>query len=242
MRQGRFYLTGLMMVMGCLALIALISVKGARAVEGGVVTGKVVFQGQAPAPLPIRMDADPVCLTQNKDGATAEEVVVNPNGTLKNVFIYVKEGLQGQKFEAPKEPVVFDQRGCRYHPHVFGVMVNQPFQIVNSDGTLHNVHSLAKSSKEFNLGMPIQGMKLTQTFTAPEVMVKIKCEVHPWMAAYGGVLDHPFFAVTGDDGTFSIKGLPPGEYVLEAWHEKFGTQTATVKVPETGEANFTFKA
>jgi hypothetical protein len=187
------------------------------------------------------MDADPVCLLQHKGGAASEEVVVNPNGTLKNVFVYVKEGLQGQKFEAPKDPVVFDQKGCHYEPHVFGIMTNQPLQILNSDGTLHNVHALPKNSKEFNLGMPIQGMKLTKAFAAPEIMVKIKCEVHPWMAAYGGVVEHPFYAVSGDDGTFTIKDLPPGEYVLEAWHEKYGTQTATVKVPETTEASFTFK-
>jgi hypothetical protein len=183
-----------------------------------------------------------VCLLQNKNGGTSEDVVVNPNGTLKNVFVYVKQGLEGQKFDTPLDPIVFDQRGCRYHPHVFGIAVNQPLQILNSDGTLHNVHSLPKNSKEFNLGMPIQGMKLTQKFTAPEVMVKIKCEVHPWMAAYAGVLEHPFYSVTGDDGTFSLKGLPPGEYVLEAWHEKYGAQTTTVKVPETTETSFTFTA
>ena len=216
------------------------NIHGAKA-QGTALTGKAIFEGTAPAPTPIKMDADPACALQHKNGATTEEVVVNSNGTLKNVFVYVKEGLQGQKFNPPTEPVVFDQKGCHYEPHVFGVMVNQPFQIVNSDGMLHNVHSLAKNSKEFNLGMPIQGMKLTQKFTAPEVMVKIKCEVHPWMNAWGGVLDHPFFAVTGDDGTFSIKDLPPGEYVIEAWHEKYGVQTATVKVPDTGEVNFTFK-
>ncbi len=241
MKRKPFYLTALVFILGAFALASLISVKGAKAVDGGALTGKVIFEGTAPAPFPIRMDADPVCLLQNKDGASAEEVVVNPNGTLKNVFVYVKQGLEGQKFEAPTTPVVFDQKGCRYHPHVFGIMVNQPFEILNSDGTLHNVHALPKASKEFNLGMPIQGMKLTQKFTAPEVMVKVKCEVHPWMNAYGGVLDHPFYAVTGDDGSFSIQGLPPGEYTVEAWHEKFGPQTATVKVPDQGEVNFTFK-
>ena len=241
MKRKPFYLTALVFILGAFALANLISVKGAKAVDGGTLTGRALFTGAAPASAPIRMDADPVCLLQNKDGATAEEVVVNSNGTLKNVFVYVKQGLEGQKFEPPAEPVIFDQKGCRYHPHVFGVMVNQPFEIMNSDGTLHNVHSLAKASKEFNLGMPIQGMKLTQKFTAPEVMVKITCEVHPWMNAYGGVLEHPFYSVTGDDGSFSIQGLPSGEYTIEAWHEKFGAQTATVKVPDQGEVNFTFK-
>lgn len=242
MKRSQFYLSVLVVILAAFALGNLISVKGVKALEGGVLTGKVLFEGAAPAPTPIRVDADPVCLLQNPNGRTSEEAVVNSNGTLKNVFVYVKQGLEGQKFQAPTTPVVFDQRGCHYEPHVFGIMVNQPLEILNSDGTLHNVHSLPKNSKEFNLGMPIQGMKLTQQFSSPEVMVKIKCEVHPWMAAYAGVLDHPFFGVTGDDGTFQIKDLPPGEYVLEAWHEKYGAQTANVKVPETGEANFTFKA
>ena len=242
MKLGKFQLSGMVFILGVLALSSSLFVKGVTAVDGNVLTGKVLFEGTAPAPVPIRMDADPVCLLQNKNGQTMEEVVVNSNGTLKNVFVYVKQGLEGQTFQAPATAVTFNQTGCHYEPHVFGIMANQPLEILNSDGTLHNVHALPKNSKEFNLGMPIQGMKLTQKFTAPEVMVKIKCEVHPWMAAYAGVLSHPFYGVTGDDGTFTIKDLPPGEYVLEAWHEKFGTQTATVKVPESSEATFTFKS
>ncbi len=242
MKKLSFSIIGLILALGLFGASALFFTNAAKAQEGSLVTGKVLFEGTAPAPLPIKMDADPVCLLQHAKGATSEEVVVNGNGTLKNVFVYVKEGLAGQKFEAPKEPVVFDQKGCSYNPHVFGIMANQPLEILNSDGTLHNVHALPKASKEFNLGMPIQGMKLTQKFTSPEVMVKIKCEVHPWMAAYAGVLDHPFYGVTNDQGAFEIKGLPAGEYVLEAWHEKYGSQTATVKVPETGEVSFTFKS
>ncbi len=241
MKRGPYYLSVLVLILGAFAVANLISVSGARAVDGGVLTGKVMFEGTAPAPVPIRMDADPVCLLANKNGASAEEVLVNANGTLKNVFVYVKQGLEGQRFDTPTTPVTFDQKGCHYTPHVLGIRVNQPFEILNSDGTLHNIHALPKNSPEFNLGMPIQGMKLTQKFTAPEVMVKIKCEVHPWMAAYAGVLNHPFFAVTGDDGSFSLKGLPPGQYTIEAWHEKFGVQEATVKIPDQGEVNFTFK-
>jgi hypothetical protein len=242
MKNARSHIIGLVLISAFFSTSAIFFARGARAVEGNILAGKVIFEGAAPAPAAIKMDADPVCLLQHGKGATSEEVIVNPNGTLKNVFVYVKEGLAGQKFEAPKEAVVFDQKGCRYNPRVFGIMTNQPLEILNSDGTLHNVHALPKTSKEFNLGMPIQGMKLTQKFTSPEVMVKIKCEVHPWMAAYAGVLDHPFYGVTNDEGAFEIKGLPPGEYVLEAWHEKYGSQTATVKVPETPEVSFTFKA
>lgn len=228
--------------LGFFLLSPWIFVHTANAVEGSGVTGKVVFEGTPPAPVVLKVDADPTCLLQHQDGITSEEVVVNPNGTLKYVFVYVKQGLEGQTFPAPATPVVFDQKGCHYEPHVFGIQVGQPLEIRNSDDTLHNVHALPKASQEFNLGMPIKGMKLTKTFTAPEVTVKIKCEVHPWMAAYAGVVDHPFYAVTGEDGSFSLKDLPPGEYVVEAWHEKYGTQTQTVKVPETSEISFTFKA
>ena len=140
---------------------------------------------------------------------------------------------------------MFDQKGCQYSPKVFGIQVNQPLEIRNSDSTLHNVHALSEKNAQFNLGMPIQGMKLKKTFTKPEVMVKIKCEVHSWMHAYAGVLDHPFFAVSGDDGSFSIKNLPAGQYTLEAWHAKYGTQTQTITVKsadETQDLKFNFKA
>lgn len=240
MKSPKVYLFGIIFTAGIIALFSLLFVQSVKA-AGTPVTGKVTFEGTPPAPQILRMDADPVCSGQNPNGMPSEEVTVNPNGTLKNVFVYVKQALEGQKFDVPTEPVVFDQRGCHYTPHVFGVRVNQPIQIINSDGTLHNVHALPKNSKEFNLGMPIQGMKLNQKFTAPEQMVKIKCEVHPWMSAYAGVMEHPFFAVTGEDGTFTIKDLPPGEYTLEAWHEKYGAQTATVKVPDQTEVNFSFK-
>ena len=214
-------------------------------VHAGAITGKIPFEGTAPVSEPMAMDADPNCQMMHPVGVSADDVIVNPNGTLKNVFVYVKEGLGDQTFEAPKEPVVFNQEGCQYHPKVFGIQVGQPIEIINSDNTLHNVHAMPAKSPQFNLGMPIQGMKLKKTFTAPEVMVKIKCEVHPWMAAYAGVLNHPFFGVSGDDGTFEIKNLPPGQYVIEAWHEKYGTQTLSVTVASADEAKdiaFTFKA
>jgi len=242
MKRTKLFFSGWVFAAGVLALSLIVFTNGAKAVDGTTLSGKVMFEGTPPKPVPIRMNADPVCLLQHKGGVTSEEVLVNPDGTLQNVFVYVKEGLGGQTFTAPTEPVVFDQKGCLYTPRVFGIMTDQPLQILNSDSTLHNVHSLPKASKEFNLGMPIQGMKLTKKFSSSEVMVKIKCEVHPWMAAYAGVLDHPFYGVTGEDGTFAIKDLPPGEYVLEAWHEKYGTQTAAVQVPETTEVSFTFKA
>jgi hypothetical protein len=132
---------------------------------------------------------------------------------------------------------------CRYTPHVFGVRVGQPLDITNSDPTLHNIHATPKNNAEFNQGQPIQGMKTTKTFTTPEVMVPFKCDVHGWMNAYVGVLDHPYFATTGTDGKFSLKSLPPGTYTIEAWHERLGaqTQSVTIGAKETKEVNFTFK-
>ena len=198
--------------------------------NAATITGKVLFEGAAPTPENIKVGADPKCQLVHPNGLVNDEVVVNSNGTLKNVFIYVKDGLAGKTFDAPKEAVVFDQKGCQYNPKVFGIQVGQPLEILNSADTLHNVHSLSVNSQQFNLGMPIKGMKLKKTFAKPEVMVKIKCEVHPWMHAYAGVLDHPFYSVSTDDGSFTLKNLPPGNYVIEAWHEKYGAQTLNFAV------------
>ena len=212
--------------------------------HAATLTIKAPFEGTAPAMDKIKADADPKCKMAHPDGITPDQVVINPNGTLKNVFVYVKEGLPaGKTYDAPKGSVVFDQKGCQYTPKVFGIQVNQPLEILNSDDTLHNVHALPTQSQSFNLGMPIKGMKLKKTFTKPEVMVHIKCEVHPWMSAYAGVLDHPFFGVTGEDGAAAIKDLPPGEYTIEAWHEKYGTQTQKVTVTDQDqEISVPFKA
>jgi len=160
------------------------------------------------------------------------------------VFVYVKDGLGQYIYDTPTESAKIDQMNCRYHPHVFGMRVGQPLEIINSDPTLHNIHALPKGNKEFNTGQPIQGMKTTHTFEAKEVMVPFKCDVHGWMNAYVGVLDHPYFATTGADGKFELKTLPPGTYTIEAWHEKLGTTTQMVTLgpKETKEVMFTFKA
>ncbi len=223
-------------------LLALLT--GSHAALAATVTGTVNFSGTPPEPTRINMDADPTCASLHSGPVYTEEVVVNENGTLQNVFVYIKEGLEGQTFPAPKEPAKLDQSGCQYHPHVFGVQVDQPLEIMNSDSTLHNVHGMPEKSKEFNLGMPIKGMKLKRQFKEPEVMVKFKCDVHPWMNAYAGVLTHPFYSVTGDQGTFEIKDLPAGTYVLEAWHEKYGTQTQEITVDEAAAStvDFSFSA
>jgi plastocyanin len=170
---------------------------------------------------------------------------VNANGTLANAFVYVKAGLPaGAKYQAPATPVVIDQDGCRYKPHVFGLMVGQTLEIRNSDPLLHNIKAKATKNRPFNISQPTAGMKTTRTFSASEVMVSLECNVHGWMNAYVGVLPHGFFGVTGADGSFSIKNLPAGTYTVEAWHEKYGTQTATVTVAgaESKTQDFTFAA
>ena len=208
------------------------------------VTGSVKFTGAAPAPEHIKMDADPQCLLQHKDAVQNPSVIVNANGTLQSVFVYVKSGLEGKTFPAPTQPASLAQKGCLYSPRVFGMQVNQPLEIVNDDATLHNVNCKPTKSKPFNIAQPTQGMTSKKQFTAPEVMVKCSCNVHPWMSAYIGVLDHPFFATTGEDGAIKISGLPAGQYTLEAWHEKYGTATQTVTVGngETKSVDFEFKA
>jgi plastocyanin len=207
----------------------------------GSISGKITFAGPAPRPQPIRMDSDPACARQ-ATGATDEAVVVGTEGALQNVFVYVKDGLGDLRFPIPSAAVVLDQKGCRYAPHVLGVQVGQPVEVLNSDPTLHNIHAVPTANREFNTGQPIQGMKHTHTFSTKEVMVPFKCDVHGWMRAYIGVLDHPFFAVTGPDGAFTLTGLPPGTYTVEAWHETLGarTQTVTIAAKEGKDVAFSF--
>jgi plastocyanin len=210
------------------------------------VAGKVNLEGTPPANAPIQMKADPACMKANEGKTTTQETFVGDAGALGNVFVYVQSGISGT-FPAPTTAFVFDQKGCHYSPHVFGVQVGQPIEIVNSDATLHNIHAMPKTNQEFNTAQPIQGMKTSHTFTAKEesVVIPFKCDVHGWINAFVGVLDHPYFAVTKNDGTFSIPNLPPGKYTLAAWHEKLGTQTLEVTVAakeSKSDANFTFKA
>jgi plastocyanin len=212
---------------------------------GGAVAGRVRFTGAKPTNAKIDMSEEAACKSKYTTQPTAETVIVNPNGTLANVFVYVKAGLPaGATYPVPATPVVIDQDGCRYHPHVLGIMVGQNLEIRNSDPVLHNIKAKPVKNRPFNVSQPSAGMKTMRTFSAAEVMVPLECNVHGWMNAFLGVLPHPFFAVTGADGSFTIKNLPAGTYTIEAWHEKYGTQTATVTVAATGTktADFTFAA
>ena len=212
------------------------------AAAAGSITGVITLEGTPPQRQSVKMSADPQCVAANPDGRLGEVFLVK-DGKLQNVFVYVKEGLGDRKFEVPTTPAVLDQVDCMYTPRVLGVMAGQTIEIKNSDGTLHNVHALPAASKPFNNAMPMKGMTIKRKFTAPEVMVRLKCDVHPWMAAYIGVVDHPFFAVSGESGTFTIANVPAGTYTVEAWHEKLGTQSASITVADGTAANadFSFK-
>jgi len=189
------------------------------------------------------MDADPVCAKKHPTPAPNEMLVLGSGNTMANILVYVSKGVPaGKTYPAPKTPVVVDQNGCQYKPHVMGIMIGQPYRILNSDGILHNIHSLPKVNTAFNKPMAATMKETTTTFEKPEPIFQIKCDVHPWMLAYIGVFTHPFYSVTGTDGKFTISGLEPGTYEITAWHERLGTQTATVTVgaSDTKAQNFKF--
>jgi len=223
----------------------------AKADGPGTITGKALFDGESPGRTVIRMGADPNCKPHEPiavgkiTGALSEALLVGPDRGIKNVFVYVKDGLGDRVYATPTTPVVLDQQGCQYEPHVFGVQVGQPVEIKNSDPTLHNVHAVPKSNAEFNFGQQNDKAPIiTKTFDKPEIGLSFRCDVHGWMRAYANVVTHPFFAVTKDDGSFEIKGLPAGTYTIEAWHERLGTQTTKVTISDgaaAATASFTFK-
>lgn len=210
----------------------------------GSITGVVRFDGTPPANPTIDMSEEPAC-AQKYQGQPTDPVYVVNNGMLGNVFVYVKSGLPaGATYQAPSTPVTLDQQGCLYHPRVFGVMAGQPIEIMNSDPMLHNIKAVPSANRGFNISQPRAGMSTTRTFDTPEVMVPLECNVHGWMNAWVGVMQHPFYAASGENGAFTIAGLPAGTYEIEAWHEKLGMQTQSVTVPATGAVSveFTFRA
>jgi plastocyanin len=210
------------------------------ATTAGGVKGSIKLEGTPPPSQIINRRSDQYC--EQLGEAKTQSFVVSDGG-LQNVFVYVKDGLGEMQFPVPTSPVVLDQKGCTYVPRVFGIQAGQPLEILNSDETLHNIHAVPKNNREFNRGQALKGLKHTHVFTTAEVMVPFQCDVHNWMNAWVGVLNHPFYAVSGQGGAFDIQNLPPGTYTIEAWHEKLGTQTQRVTVgpKETKELSFTFK-
>jgi plastocyanin len=210
--------------------------------DAATVTGVVKLAAAPPKMPALQMAADPYCQSQHTAPVLDEEVVTGPGGELANVFVYIKQ-VSGN-YPAPSTPVVIDQHGCQYRPHVLALQVGQPLQIKNSDATLHNIHALPSVNPQFNEGQPVQGMVSTKKFDKAEIApFHIKCDVHGWMKAYMAVMPHPFYSISQGNGTFTIANLPPGQYTIVAWHEKYGQQEqqVTVGAKESKAVNFTFK-
>jgi plastocyanin len=212
------------------------------ALAASSITGTIIFDGKAPTLKPLTMDADPVCAKKHSAPVPSEMLVLGTGNTMGNVMVWVSKGVPaGKTWPAPTTPAVLDQNGCQYKPHVMGLMVGQPYRILNSDGILHNIHTLPKINKGFNKPMPATLKETTTTFDKAEAIFPIKCDVHPWMQAYVGVFTHPFYSVTTTNGKYTISGLDPGTYEITAWHERLGTQTATVTVGASGTKTQDFK-
>lgn len=216
--------------------------------ETGTITGTVTFQGDAPFRRAINFGAELQCKKLHESKVYYEDLVVSEDGNLRDAFVYIKGRVKGD-FQLPTEPVVIDQEGCIFKPHVVGARVGQPVDFLNSDPVLHNVRTVSTQKKPlkekpFNISQPKQGMKYTHTFTKMDIGIPLRCDVHHWMAAYLHVLPHPFFAVTSEKGTFTIKGLPPRTYTLEAWHGKLGAQTrkVTVEAGKTQHVDLVFQS
>jgi plastocyanin len=211
----------------------------------GELTGTVTLTGAAPKMKPINMSQESACASQHPTPALTENVVTGDKGALANVIVYVSTGLDGYSFTAPPSAATIEQKGCQYHPHVLALQAGQNLEVVNSDPTTHNIHPEPAANREWNESQPPGAAPIDKSFARPEVAIPVKCNVHPWMKAYIGVFDNPFFQVTGKDGAFDLKGLPPGTYTVIAWHEQYGAsapQTVTIGPKESKAVNFIFNA
>ncbi len=221
--------------------VAAMAFAGPPKPAGGSVSGKVTYEGTPAKQKPIDMSKEPSCAKQYTTPPTTETVVTGPANSLADVVVYISAGAPDEP--PPAQPVTFDQKGCRYIPHVLPMQTNQELKVVNDDQTSHNIHPLAKVNHEWNKSQPPGSPPIKTAYEKPE-FIAVKCNVHPWMHGYFAVLGTSRYSVSDDDGKFSLKGLPPGKYTLTAWQEKFGTQTQDVTVTSggTAKANFTFKA
>jgi plastocyanin len=228
----------------CVSASYTVKAGGAPATVGTTASlkGVVRFEGMPPKSKLISMSADPSCAKQHSSPVLAQEVVTDSKGDLQNVVVFVAEGLGDRTFEVPTQPVVVEQKGCMYLPHVLAVRANQPLHMVNDDPTSHNVHPTPANNREWNKAEP-PGSSVDEAFAREEIAIPVKCNVHPWMHGYIAVFKHPYFAVTGKDGSFDLSNLPPGTYTIKAWHETLGTstQTITVGANEAKEISFVFK-
>ena len=196
----------------------------------GSISGTVRYLGKIPSKTKIDMSEDPACVEAHHGKAFDESLVVSPRRSLANAFIYVKTGLEGKRFETPSSPVVIDQNGCWFTPRVLGIQTNQILEVKNSDPVTHNIHPMAQINREWNHSQGAGDAPLGRKFTKPEIMIRVKCNIHPWMHAFIGVVDNPYFAVSAADGSYRLPNLPPGNYTLAVWQETLGSQEKQVTV------------
>jgi len=211
------------------------------AATAGTITGRVEFAGKKPPRKTVAMESDPQCAKLHSSAVADEVLAVNSNGTLANVFVYIKQGLEDKKFASPADPVVIDQKGCWFGPRVLGVQVGQTLKVTNSDPVTHNIHPLAQVNREWNQSQEPGAEALTRKFSQPEVMIRVKCNIHGWMHAWVGVVAHPYFAVTSADGTFQLRNVPPGNYTIETWQEELGKQEQQITLAPSGKSELIFK-
>jgi plastocyanin len=203
-------------------------------------TGKILFTGKAPARTKIDMDEDPQCARLHSSAVYDDPVAVGRGGGLANVFVYIKRGLEGKHFHPPAQAAVIDQHGCWFQPRVLGIETGQTLDVTNSDPVTHNIHPRAHLNREWNQSQSAGAAPLARRFIRPEIMIRVKCNIHGWMKAWIGVVDNPYFAVTAMDGTFEIRNLAPGSYTIAAWQEELGTLEQEVNVAPSGKAALTF--
>jgi plastocyanin len=196
----------------------------------GSISGTIHFSGQRPTAKPIDMSEDPACVAAHHGKPVDESLLVSPRGGLDNAFVYIKTGLEGKRFEAPATPVTIDQNGCWFHPRVLGIQTGQELKVVNSDPVTHNIHPMAQINREWNHSQGAGDAPLERKFVKPEVMIRVKCNIHSWMHAFIGVVDNPYFAVSKEDGSFTIDNLPPGTYTLGIWQENLGPEERIITI------------
>jgi plastocyanin len=206
----------------------------------GAVRGSVKIRGEIPRRKKVALDVDPKCESMHAGVVLSDQLVADANGNVQWAFVYVRSGPIGTPPPAPTTPVLMDQIRCVFTPHVVGVRVGQPLRVLSSDDVLHNVHALPFTNREFNVGLPVAGMEVVRTFDKPEVMIQIKCDVHPWMLSWIGVVDHPYFSVTNEIGSYALRDVPPGKFTIEAWHEQYKPVTRELVVPPGGDVALDF--
>lgn len=213
-----------------------------RSVSLASLVGRVKWEGPLPRPVPINMAADPTCMKQHSQTLMVHPLEVS-NGGVANVVVFISNGLAQGDYDPPTQPAIMEQKGCLYEPRVVALRANQPLRIVNQDNVTHNIHPVPANNREWNKAQP-PGTTIEESFAREEIAIPVKCNLHPWMRGSIAVFKHPFFAVTREGGRFDLSNVPPGEYTIQAWHEKLGTmsQKITVTAGETKNLDFVFKA